>query len=244
MTEAPQSILMTKPTGYILWEGPSPIDGSPLVAIVTIKTTNRKTGNMAQVWILKRDLNPVDAIANGSDNAICGDCPHRKQSNGVRTCYVNVGQAPRSVWLAYQRGAYPRLSESSYSTVFSGVKVRWGAYGDPAMLPGVLFAAVNRCAAGHTAYTHQWRQPFANWAVGMMMASCDSVTDYEQAREMGWRTFNVLSVATKPTVQSKQCPATVEGSSAQCATCSLCNGARADIFVHAHGPSAKRVAYA
>ena len=244
MTAAPQSILMTKSNGYILWEGPSPIDGSPLVAIVTIKTTNPKIGNMAQVWILRRDLNPVDAIANGSDNAICGDCPHRKQSNGVRTCYVNVGQAPRSIWLAYQRGAYPRLSESSYSTIFSGVKIRWGAYGDPAMLPGVLFTAVNRCAAGHTAYTHQWRQPFASWAVGMMMASCDSVTDYEQAREMGWRTFNVIPVATKPTVQSKQCPETVKGSLAQCATCSLCDGARADIFIHAHGTSAKRVTYA
>lgn len=244
MTEATQSILMAQTNGYILWEGPSPIDGSPLVAIVTMKTSNEKIGKMAQVWILKRDLNPVDAVATGADASICGNCPHRKQSNGVRTCYVNVGQAPRSIWLAYQRGNYPRLSQSRFSTVFSGIKVRWGAYGDPAMLPRVLFLAVNRCAAGHTAYTHQWKQPFANWAVGMMMASCDSVKDYEQAREMGWRTFNVVSVATKPTVQAKQCPETVKDSLAQCATCSLCNGARADIFIHAHGPSAKRVTYA
>lgn len=233
---------MAKPTGYILWEGVSPIDGSDIVAIVTITSSNRKTGNMAQVWILQKSLSPVDAVATGADHGICGDCPHRKQSNGVRTCYVNVGQAPLSVWRAYKANKYPHLPETSEALV--GLAIRWGAYGDPAVLPADLFTRHNLQAARHTAYTHQWRQPWAQWARGQMMASCDSVTDYEQAREMGWRTFNVLSVATKPTVQSKQCPATVEGSSAQCATCALCNGARADIFVHAHGPSAKRVTYA
>ena len=42
--------------------------------------------------------------------------------------------------------------------------------------------------------------------------------------------------------QGKQCPATVEGSSAQCLTCSLCDGAKADVWVQAHGSGARYVA--
>ena len=43
--------------GFVLQRGISPIDGSPFVVIMTIKTSNRKTGPMFQVWILRRLLN-------------------------------------------------------------------------------------------------------------------------------------------------------------------------------------------
>ena len=75
------------------------------------------------------------------------------------------------------------------------------------------------------------------------MASCDSVTDHDEAKAAGWSTFTVASVNARVT-HAKQCPATVEHSEAQCATCKLCNGAKSDIFVHAHGPSRKAVTYA
>jgi len=231
---------MTKPKGYVLWEGPSPIDGQPLVAIATLKTSNRKTGKMVQVWIIRSDISPLDAVSSGDDVSMCGDCPHRKQSDGKRSCYVNVGQAPQSVWRAYKRGAYVQAK----SGAFKGLRVRWGAYGDPAVLPADLFHHYNTGTLSHTAYTHQWRQPWAHWAVGVMMASCDSVKDYDEAKAKGWRTFNVFSVVSKAAINAKQCPATVANSQAQCATCKLCNGSRADIYVHAHGPSRKVVTYA
>ena len=41
-----------KPKGYVLWRGLSPINRQPIVAVLTITSANRKTGNMAQVWIL------------------------------------------------------------------------------------------------------------------------------------------------------------------------------------------------
>jgi len=44
-----------------------------------------------------------------------------------------------------------------------------------------------------------------------------------------------------PTV-GKLCPATVSGSVAQCLTCSLCDGAKVDVWVEAHGSGAKHVA--
>ena len=49
---------MTNYKGYVLQRGTSPIDGKPFVVIMTMKTTNRKTGDMVQVWILGMTLIP------------------------------------------------------------------------------------------------------------------------------------------------------------------------------------------
>ena len=107
--------------GYVIYEGLSPIDQRPIVVIATLSTTNRKTGNMVQVWILCKDESPVDAISSGLDRTICGDCKHRRQANGVRTCYVNVGQAPLAVWRAYKRGVYDKVEDpQTVASVFNG----------------------------------------------------------------------------------------------------------------------------
>ena len=234
------------PLGYVLWRGLSPIDRQPVVAIATMQSSNRKTGNMVQVWILREDQDPVSAIASGDDVTICGNCPHRKQADGSRTCYVNAGQAPLSVYKSWKRGVYPianDLSHEQITSAFKGRKIRWGAYGDPGILPAHLVHFYNGLAIGWTGYTHQWRERFASWSAGVLMASCDSSADYEHARSLGFHTFSVLGITQAVTINAKQCPATVAGSQAQCATCSLCNGSRADIYVAAHGPSAKRVTY-
>lgn len=238
---------MPKPLGYVLWRGLSPINRQPVVAIATLQSSNRKTGNMVQVWILDESMSPVDAVMTGADVSICGNCPHRKQSDGTRSCYVNVGQAPLSVWKSWKRGVYPNANDLTYEqvkNVFSGRKIRWGAYGDPGILPSHLVHFYNSLAIGWTGYTHQWRESFAKWSAGILMASCDSRQDYDDARSYGFHTFSVLAINATPSINAKQCPATVENSSAQCATCNLCNGHRADIYVAAHGSGAKHVTYA
>ena len=235
-----------KHKGYVLWRGLSPINHQPIVAILTVESANRKTGNMAQVWILAENGDPVDNVQDGGDVAICGNCPHRKNAMGVRTCYVNVGQAPLSVYRAWKAGKYPHCRTVDYDrwqAILKPLKVRWGAYGDPAMLPANLVSAVNASVCGHTGYTHQWRQPWAEWTRGVFQASCDGLLDYVDASSQGWRTFTVVKKGYTPDY-AKQCPATVENSQAQCLTCKLCDGAKSDIFVNAHGPSAKHVTYA
>ncbi len=230
---------MTNYKGYVLQRGVSPIDGKPFVVIMTMKTTNRKTGDMVQVWILRDDINPVEAIATGDDYSICGNCGHRKQPDGTRSCYVNVGQAPLSIWKAYKRGTYGKLSDLT-ADMLQGRKIRWGAYGDPALVSPILFATLNECAAGHTGYTHQWREPWAQWCKGLFQASCDGMADYLDASAHGWQTFAVIPKGSQA-YSGKLCPATAENSQAQCASCSLCDGAKADIFVEAHGSGAKYV---
>ena len=49
--------MTTKPNGAILYCGPSLLDGSPIIVVITGlsgRSTNTKTGKMAQTWILRR----------------------------------------------------------------------------------------------------------------------------------------------------------------------------------------------
>ena len=233
---------MRKPLGYVIQESTSPIDGSKIVVILTMGSSNRKTGNMCQVWILRADVNPVQAVNTGEDYSICGNCPHRKQADGSRSCYVNVGQAPNSVWKTYQAGKYERdLHALGAREAVKGRKIRWGAYGDPALVNRLTFRVLNNAAAGHTAYTHQWREPWAQWTAGHMQASCDGMADYLEASSRGFKTFAVIP-KNGDSYSGKLCPATAEGSKVTCLTCSLCDGVKADIFVEAHGSGAKYVA--
>ena len=230
-----------KALGYILQESTSPIDGSPIVVILTMGSSNRKTGNMCQVWILRSDINPVEALNTGEDYSICGNCPHRKQADGSRSCYVNVGQAPNSVWKTYKAGRYESdLHCLGSREAVKGRKIRWGAYGDPALVKPLIFRILNNAASGHTAYTHQWREPWAQWTAGHMQASCDGMRDYIDASSRGFKTFAVVPKGAD-NYSGKLCPATAEGSSVTCLTCSLCDGVKADIFVEAHGAGAKNV---
>jgi hypothetical protein len=83
------------------------VDGAPIVAIATDGTRNRKTGSMIQIWILRADVNPVEAVLTGADRSVCGACPLRSR-DGLRGrgCYVQVQDAPAAVWRAYRAGKY------------------------------------------------------------------------------------------------------------------------------------------
>ena len=228
--------------GFVLYRGVSPLDGSEFVVIATLKSGNRKTGDMVQVWILRADQDPVAAIQSGADVTVCGDCIHRKQADGSRSCYVNAGQAPLSVWRTWKRGGYlENPSTELIARALKGRRIRWGAYGDPSIIPADVVALWNEHADGWTGYTHQWRQPWAQWCRGTFQASCDGFADYLAASDAGWRTFAVVP-KNGESFSGKQCPATVDGSAATCRTCALCDGARADIWVEAHGAGAKHFA--
>ena len=53
-----------KPLGYILYEGPSQIDGAPIVVIVNKidGSDNAKTGAMVQTFIIRSDVAPTEAL--------------------------------------------------------------------------------------------------------------------------------------------------------------------------------------
>lgn len=239
--------------GLIVWEGPSAHDGAPIVVIVTGITdasSNRKTGAMVQTWILRSDVDPMSALRDGSDVSICGDCPLRGYvvagKRTERACYVNVGQAPLSVWRAYDRGSYARATPEEVAELIAGGDIRCGAYGDPAMVPLHVWQALISRARSHTGYTHQWRaRPEFS---GLLMASADNVEDRRDARLAGWRAFYVIPKGSKIPRGAMECSATREVNPLQCADCGACGGTRngaksraVDVAIHAHGSGAKYV---
>jgi hypothetical protein len=184
---------------------------------------NRKTGDMIQIWILCKAVDPVEAIKSGLDRLICGSCVHRGDGHGKeRSCYVNVGQAPLGIWRAWRAGKYPTLQ---FMDIFAGRKVRFGSYGDPTHIPLSLALAIAGVSSGHTGYTHQWRKPSLQGWKTLLMASVDSIAELVIARSMGWSTFRVGSEAS---VGESLCAS--ERSGTACADCLFCDGSRSGIL--------------
>lgn len=224
--------------GMILFEGPSLLDGAPIVVIATgfkRSSKNEKTGGMIQTYILRADMSPTAAVKCGADCSVCGNCPHRGDGTGKgRTCYVNVGQGPLAVWKACQRGAY--AAATSWEG-FAGRLVRFGTYGDPAAVPMAVWERLARLAKGWTGYTHQWRTAPA--LAPYCMASVDTLAEAAEARAAGWRTFRVALPGTVARLAAEvSCPASAEaGKKLNCATCMACSGGarRGSIVIQAHG---------
>ena len=229
-----------KTRGFIIYEGKSLIDGSPIVAIATITSKNRKTGDVIQTWIMRSDIHPLNAIKDGSDVSVCGNCKHRPFLGGA--CYVNVGQAPSRVWEAYKAGRYQRMHPWDAGELIAGRVIRLGSYGDPAAVPAWIWRALVRKAKGWTGYTHQWKiRPAMH---DLCMASVDSYEEYRQAKDAGWRTFRVRTADEQLGDREIACPASDEaGNKTTCEKCRLCGGTSKpakDIAIIVHGIKAKR----
>jgi hypothetical protein len=206
----------------VIYEGPSELDGAPIVVILTgIRgdSSNLKTGGQVQSWILRRDMTPIDARRLGADASICGDCPLKEGA-----CYVTLHHAPRSVYEAYRAGAYPRRDDLPDLRRRS---IRLGSYGDPAAVPnGIWFELVKR-AEGHTGYTHAWKLPRVAPLRRLLMASVDSPEEAIEARARGWRTFRTRLPEEGPVPFESICPGSYEGGErVQCVDCGQCDGAR------------------
>ena len=212
----------------IIYNGPSLLDGQPIVVIATFSKRNKKTGTVLQTYILREDMNPLEASKTGADYSICGDCvmrgapttdPKRKQAMG-RRCYVNLGQGVLIVWRAYKRGIY---REGSARDMGRGRFVRVGTYGDPAAVPSDVWDELLSEAETWTAYTHQkpWRPEIA-------MQSADTYTEAQMHWKAGRRTFRVIAdLGQLDQTHEALCPASKEaGRRVQCTACKLCQGGK------------------
>ena len=160
-----------RPKGFIIDQGLSPFNGKPYVAILDLaRSTNSKTGDMAQVWILCRDTQPFEATKNGDDEAVCGNCQFRRQENGTRLCYVNAAWRAAQVWKSYKACEYEEDMRREHIPLIKHRKIRWGAYGDPAIIHPQVFWGINEHCAGHTGYTQAWREKWAQPYKGVFMA--------------------------------------------------------------------------
>lgn len=232
-----------------VWSGASPFNGEGVLVLATglaQKSANTKTGDMVQLHILVADVNPTEALKTGRDAAVCGNCPHRSvAAGGTAACYThgNIarGWAQTSTYNAHQKNG----SASFDLEAFRGLKVRFGAYGDPAVLPFEVVESIAQVADNFTGYTHQWStcdQRLQRYC----MASVDTIDEARAAAKAGWRLFFARPLGMAKPAGMVTCPAAEEaGKRTECATCLQCSGIskgrRANITIAAHGSGKKRL---
>lgn len=235
--------------GRVFYEGPSRIDGRPIVGIAIDRSTNRKTGPMIQTYFLRADMPPMEASRTGADKSICGGCPHRgtanaeKTSGGAdnRTCYVTLAHGPGSVYRTWKAGGYPAGTPEDAGGMAAGGYIRLGTYGDPASVPVSVLAGLTGQAKGWTGYTHQWKARKFQDVLQYCQASVDSLKEFALAQALGAGTFRVRSPDQPAMAGEIVCPASEEaGKVTTCQDCRLCDGAKgATVTIVAHGTGAR-----
>jgi hypothetical protein len=239
------------PRGYIIYEGPSLLDGSPIVVVAIGKSGNVKTGNMVQTYIIRSDMSPLEASKSGNDFAICGNCPlrgipttdpKRKQAKD-RPCYVNLGQGPTIVFKSYEQGKYPvAQGHDAIAARGKGQVVRLGTYGDPAAVPSYVWDSLLSQAERHTGYSHQSGVAGADFRADIFMQSADTLRSAEQAWAKGHRTFRIVADASEA-IPGKEIPC--PSPRVKCKDCGLCQGSKIaakSIVIPGHGPGAAKIA--
>jgi len=218
------------PNGVTLRVGPSHLDRAEIATIAVFGSAlgnsvpNKKTGAMIQIYYLRTDLNPQDAIRKGLDGSICGDCSLSwgQAPKGKARCYVLPFQAPARVFEQWKAGKYPQLDgmkpqqRQAVMAIFNTVPIRLGAYGDPSSDQDTLKMLVEHRWTG---YTHQWREypHLKQW----LMASIDSIDESREAKRLGFRTYR--HTHDEAMLDNEiQCPNDTHGT--QCISCLLCDG--------------------
>lgn len=216
--------------GWVFYDGPSMLNGQPIVSIVSgIRTpsSNADTGPMAQTWILHQASKPHIAVKTGDDASICGNCKLRGKE-----CYVVTFQGPRAIYDEWVKGKYKPNPSKALLKLASARPVRLGSYGDPAAVPYSVWERLIDCFPRHTGYTHQWRG-FERFQK-ICQASCDNLMDFEEAKSRGWRTFTIVPKEIEPEGLGMHCTKDAFKWK-RCIDCLVCDGQTADAWIHVHG---------
>lgn len=206
-----------------------------VIVQVQYGSTNSKTGDGVQIWILPFSWVTDGKTAMEQDEASCLDCPHSKR--GTKRCYVRKGNAEMglksktaSLHRAYTNGTLnvlpiDELAKREIPNI-QGKFVRFGAYGEPVLLGEANVMGITFAASSFTGYTHQWRNSSYQWASKYFMASVETEPLMNVAHRMGWRTFRVMDKTQSPIKGTEiSCLASKEmGSVTTCNKCGLCQG--------------------
>ena len=228
--------------GLILFKGKSLINNKPIVVIATglkAVTSNKKTGDMIQTWILYDGIEPHKAFKlREYGSSVCGNCPHAGYNNN--SCYVKWFHAPLNVYKAYKNNRYDYF-DGNYE-IFRNKSIRFGSCGDPTLIPIDIVKNIIEVSKNHTGYTHQWKNQFAIRFKGLLQASVDSFDEYLKASSLGFKCFYVKHESVEDPDNFIHCMASIEkGNKTNCNTCNLCDGSKADVVINAHGNTKNNV---
>lgn len=190
------------------------------MVIATEKSGNRKIGNAIQIWIVPRNETVTESRRNGSDAKIqCKGCPLASNHG----CYVGsyyVDAIQKAAWAGKKPIAKNR---QQIIDLVKGRFVRFGAYGNPSLIPLSLVKLIADNASGWTGYFHDWQLMSFDKAKAYgryFMASCEP-GNVDQALSMGLRVFATRPQSDPVPDGLVDCPSS---RGVQCADCKLCSG--------------------
>ena len=209
----------------VIYEGKSPYDGAEIMVLaIAIKTpsTNRKTGWMIQIYILVKDVPPVEAVRLELDASVCGNCSMRWNKGGG--CYVT----PLFMTPMWKKGLEaPRITPTELARLADKYNspIRQGAYGDPAFVPMYVWEELENAVSNKkgASYTHQWEWVSPEYAK-FSMASVENLKQKADAQALGYRTYRMVDNEAEIATDEVLCPNTSKG--VQCRECGLCGGLR------------------
>lgn len=250
------------PNGRIIYRGPSHIPGANptdrVVAIMTFKSRNKKTGNVATVWVFPETAlgksvekgSLLKLLRSGEDQKSCFGCIH--SSINQEDCYVlpQINKGPGRMIESIQRRLADNIEEAyiGFSLLRALLReheltVRLCGYGDPTALPLGLLEALYLNAEFVLGYTHMWANLdpiLISRYSKFLMASVESEQQRLFAHSRGFRTFRVKKKGEQKLKKEAYCPAS---SSISCKKCRLCRGNSLqanDIVIDEHGVFVKR----
>ena len=209
----------------VIWEGKSPYDGAEIMAVAVCiedPSKNRKTGWMIQIYILVKNVPPVEAVRLELDASVCGNCSMRWNNGGG--CYV----IPLFITLTWKKAQdAPRITptELAKRANKTNTPIRQGAWGDPAFVPMDVWEELENAVSNKkgSSYTHQWESVSPEYAK-FSMASVENLKQKADALALGYRTYR--QVDNESEIQKDEMLCLNSSRGIQCRDCGQCGGNR------------------
>lgn len=203
-------------------------------------SANVKTGDMAQVAMVRSDVSPPQAIKEGKDATVCKGCALRGS-----VCYVN----PITISATWKKHVDDHVVKFLPK---HNKAIRFGQYGNPSLLSeSTIKRTIASGNGGWTGYFHDWWMMSDDEAKKYgkyFMCSIDDITArkhdttasamVERAKSLGLRYFRVNTEHSNVDAPNERtCPNVTHN--VQCKDCLLCSGTdgrgKVDIVIDAHG---------
>ena len=206
----------------ILFKDKSNYTGKEVVSTITYTSTNIKTGNIPQITFLPVASKPTDAIKNGEDESVCGNCRlrpinHKDTPMEDKPCYVNCGYGPNAIHKTLDKIEIHKVKTGQYEIG------RIGAWGGCDSIPKDSVLKIRSMFKKVLNYTHDWENEKSNYLKAFTMASVHNLKDKIKANKLGFRTFRTVKNGdVKIEKDEIYCPNFTKG--IQCKACGLCGG--------------------
>jgi len=216
---------------------------------------NSKIGIGYVVQTYHFSINQVIEMSLTNDKVSCLDCPLSYNQNNGKSggCYThkglqNLGLNSMLRSLNKKLHTIKEFNENDFNAFINKVKftnkidlIRFGAYGEPILMPLNVVKTLSNLSDKTTGYTHQWNKPQFKTYNHFLMASTHTEIERKKANVLNFRSFFVAEskISDFKVLNAVNCPASKENQkNLTCIACGLCNGIKRgnkkDVYIMKH----------